>query len=72
MKTIPIDEQMRQSGERAMKEAHEKFVQRGIDQWRKENPNAVPTVDTSAPFWQSRDIEASAEIPLQTAESTDK
>jgi len=27
MKTIPIDEQMRQSGERAMKEAHEKFVQ---------------------------------------------
>jgi hypothetical protein len=63
MKTIPIDEQMGEIIERANKKEYEKFVQAGIDQWRKENSDAVPTVDTSAPFWQSRNIESSAEMP---------
>ena len=73
MKTIPIDEQMKQSGERAMREGHEKFVQLGIDQWRKENEgHAVPVIDTSAPFWQPRSSKASEDMPHPTAESADK
>jgi hypothetical protein len=50
MKTLPIDEQMRQSGERAMQEEYRKFVQRGIDQWHEERGEQ----------WQQRDIESSA------------
>ncbi|MDR0327770.1 MAG: hypothetical protein LBI05_05695 [Planctomycetaceae bacterium] len=36
MKTIAIDEQMEQVGERAGHEEYEKFVQMGIAQWHKE------------------------------------
>ena len=36
MKTIQIDEQMRQVGERAGQKAYEKFKQEGIAQWHKE------------------------------------
>ena len=36
MKTIPIDEQMVQVGERAGREASERFVQEGIDRWHRQ------------------------------------
>jgi len=69
MKTIPIDEQMRQSGERAGQKAYNAFVQQGIDQWHKEHGNAVSMVDTST--WQRRDIEASAEMPHRVVDAAD-
>ena len=36
MKTIQIDEQMMQVGERAGQEAYDRFVQEGIAHWHKE------------------------------------
>ena len=56
MKTIQIDEQMRQVGERAGQEAYERFKQEGNAQWHKEQGEQ----------WQQRDIQASAtETPRQ-------
>jgi hypothetical protein len=62
MKTITIDEQMTQVGERAGQEEYEKFVQMGIAQWHKER----------AEQQRDREAEGSAEPAVLTGRKETK